>query len=148
MARAVAAERVAADAAPASAASVPADAWAAARVAAVVAERRKRRTPPTQPAGSPAVCPASGSSAPRRSPSTATKYLIVGDCRHCETSTDDAAATAAAEAGRIARFREDTREAPHRNRPSGPVPVRPGDLLGRQVWAAREELFTTLRFRS
>ena len=70
------------------------------------------------------------------------EVLIVGELPPLETSTDDAAATAAAEAGRIARFREDTREARIEIARQGQF------RYGREIsWGAKlgssEELFTT-----
>lgn len=72
------------------------------------------------------------------------EILIVGELPPLETSTEkqDAAATAAAEAGRIARFREDTREARIEIARQGQF------RYGREIsWGARlgtsEELFTT-----
>jgi hypothetical protein len=72
------------------------------------------------------------------------EILIVGELPALETSADkqDAAAAAAAEAGRIARFREDTREARIEIARQGQF------RYGREIsWGARlgttEELFTT-----
>jgi hypothetical protein len=70
------------------------------------------------------------------------EVLIVGELPPLETTTDDAAATAAAEAGRISRFREDTREARIEIARQGQF------RYGREIsWGARlggsEELFTT-----
>ena len=70
------------------------------------------------------------------------EVLIVGELPPLETTTDDAAATAAAEAGRIARFREDTREARIEIARQGQF------RYGREIsWGAKlgssEELFTT-----
>jgi len=70
------------------------------------------------------------------------EVLIVGELPPLENSTGDAAATAAAEAGRISRFREETREARIEIARQGQY------RYGREIsWGARlggsEELFTT-----
>ncbi len=70
------------------------------------------------------------------------EVLIVGELPPLETTTDDVAATAAAEAGRISRFREDTREARIEIARQGQF------RYGREIsWGAKlggtEELFTT-----
>ena len=102
-----------------------------AHAAADAAERRRPRTPRTPPAGLPADSRRTGSPARRASSVDRDEIIVVGDLPALTEEFADDAAKAAAEAGRIARFREDTRDAADRDRPSGPVPVRPGDLLGR-----------------
>ena len=123
------------------AATVPVE--ASVRVAAVAAAHRRHRTRPTQQPGSPADCRMTGSPAHLTVTVDRDEIIVVGELPALTEEFADDAARAAAESGRITRFREDTREQRIEIARQGQ------HRYGRDVsWGARlggtEELFTTL----
>ena len=84
-------------------------------------------TPQTPPTGSPAACPKPGSTAIRRSSSTARRSPSSAGC-----PSPDGDETEARASGRVSRFREETRAERMRIADEAAGPLRPQGLVGRR----------------